>query len=36
VFFDHVGQRIEEDGRLPERAEHQRHREREHAERGAD
>ena len=34
VFFDDVSRRIEEDDGLPERAEHQRHREREHGERG--
>src|SRR5262249_44059752 len=36
VFFDHVGRRIEEDDGLLERAEHQSHRERDHAERGTD
>src|SRR6516225_5215658 len=36
VFFNHVGRRIEEDDGLPERTEHQSHRERDHAERGTD
>src|SRR5262249_5703998 len=36
LFFHHVGRRIEEDDGLLERAEHQSHREREHAERGTD
>src|SRR5215510_4953899 len=36
VFFHHVGRRIEEDDGLLERAEHQSHREREHAERSTD
>jgi hypothetical protein len=36
VVLGHVGRRIEEHDRILERAEHQRHRERKHAERGTD
>ena len=36
LLLDHVGRRIEEDDRILERDEHERDRERQHAERGAD